>query len=600
MQTTHAKNGRALVATVVAALAAAVAVVMSCTSTPAPVGLAQGCSINSDCQGSLVCAFGRCHVACVTSKDCSGGGTCVLPGVCQLPSETKCTETLPCVSGLTCVDDKCLASCGTDGGGSTAGLCVADQVCTTEHGQQVCVTIDAGAPDSGHDAGHTADAHVDGGAGDATLHDGAAPREAAVDSGTDSPVSNDSGSHDAGHDASQPEDAGCVLLEAGSGPLGYTPSNFDPLQLVGLDGGSIPLDAASDGSIDWTASSHVNVVVNASCNANQTNLAACIGVPPVTITLSGMNTGAACYPNCVADLYVMNSLKIETGVSLSAWEANGRATNPIILAVRTVVQIDGTLSVASMNGGPGPGGFPWSGNSTNLTGPGGGGSGNYLGTFPFSSPSGGGFCGRGGEGAIFADGGSFTPEGPAYGSPTIQPLQAGSAGGYLTSGLTPGGSGGGLQISAGQSITVGAQGIVNASGSGQCGGGGSGGALLLEAPTILVEGVLAANGGSGGGAIPSATCSLGASGTPNATPAPGAQKGGAFGGVGSAGAMINGGAGKLADAGTMYYAAGGGGAGWIRINTARPCSFASTLDSGTTFISPPLNSGCASLGTINQ
>ena len=154
----------------VALAAAGLAAAASCTSTPPPVGLAEGCAINSDCEGSLVCAFGRCHVACVTSKDCSGGATCVVPGVCQLPAEVKCSAQLPCVAGLICSGDRCLSSCAVEAGASSAvlppGTGYLDQA-----GQQVCVTVNSGTLDSGtRDGGHPSD----GGTRDGSTRDGAA------------------------------------------------------------------------------------------------------------------------------------------------------------------------------------------------------------------------------------------------------------------------------------------------------------------------------------------------------------------------------------------------------------------------------------------
>jgi hypothetical protein len=197
----------------------------------------------------------------------------------------------------------------------------------------------------------------------------------------------------------------------------------------------------------------------------------------------------------------MNSLTIVSGASLVVSESNTGLSNPAIFAVRTAVQIEGTLSVAGNGSGPGPGGYPIT--TLNqvgvlLTGPGGGGSGGVPGSFRYSSPSGGGFCGTGGEGALLMPG-TPTPRGGPYGSATLLPLQAGSSGGVWSDTVaTPGGAGGGLQISAGGGIFVSSTGVVNAGGGGGAGGGGSGGSLLLEGPTIVVEGVLAANGGGGG------------------------------------------------------------------------------------------------------
>jgi hypothetical protein len=104
------------------------------------------------------------------------------------------------------------------------------------------------------------------------------------------------------------------------------------------------------------------------------------------------------------------------------------------------------------------------------------------------------------------------------------------------------------------------------SGGAHAGGGGAGGALLLESPTITIQGIVAANGASGGNQPLPIAGEYGYPGTPNATAATNPIAGG---GSGSAGPTINGGNGALlnADAGIMGTPSGGGGAGWIRLNT---------------------------------
>jgi hypothetical protein len=200
-------------------LAAPVIAIVSCSGgTPAPVGLAQGCTINSDCEGDLVCVFGLCHVACVTSKDCNGEA-CILPGVCQLPAETKCSATLPCVSGLACVGDTCLATCSSSMSSATAvaedGICLVDQACVDVAGIYVCKPV---ATDAGSDSARgSRDA-----AAEATMRqphdsgrDSTVPREAAVDAGRDAerdrsapPDARRDGEKDAAHDRTVPPDAG--------------------------------------------------------------------------------------------------------------------------------------------------------------------------------------------------------------------------------------------------------------------------------------------------------------------------------------------------------------------------------------------------------
>jgi hypothetical protein len=149
-------------------------------------------------------------------------------------------------------------------------------------------------------------------------------------------------------------------------------------------------------------------------------------------------------------------------------------------------------------------------------------------------------------------------------------------------------SGGALQISAGLSITIGNNGVINASGGCNAGGGGAGGAVLLEAPTITVQGVVAANGASGGNQPTPAAGEYGHPGNPNDQPATDEVGGG----PGSAGATVNGGAGMTtSDAGTP---AGGGGAGWIRFNTG--CLTVAPSAIVSPYLSPKTT--CATVGTL--
>jgi hypothetical protein len=87
------------------------------------------CTVDSDCNGSLVCKLGRCHAPCSTSKDCPNGGTCVKvddDAICRLPQETRCSYNSECTPPLVCgVDAKCRSECVTDRD------CVSGQKCTS-------------------------------------------------------------------------------------------------------------------------------------------------------------------------------------------------------------------------------------------------------------------------------------------------------------------------------------------------------------------------------------------------------------------------------------------------------------------------------------
>lgn len=197
-------------------------------------------------------------------------------------------------------------------------------------------------------------------------------------------------------------------------------------------------------------------------------------------------------------------------------------------------------------------------------------SGGASGALGSEGGGGGGFGGRGGDGAGGIAGGE------THGSAALIPLVGGSRGG---DGGGDGGAGGdAYQISALGTITVAADGYLEAGGSGgdSGGGGGGGGAILLEAPVVVVDGPIAANGGGGGGCG-----SSGAYPTASSMPATG---GGGCGGDGAAGEVVTGGAGI--DGG------GGGGAGRIRINTE-----SGSVDGAGT-ISPDASTGLYTRGTL--
>ena len=97
---------RRFVAVALMGMALAFAIAMqSCSSDPSKVGIAEGCSLNSDCNGSLVCVFSRCHAQCAETRDCPTGQRCIATDngkVCQLPEDNKCSVDTPCTGGLLC------------------------------------------------------------------------------------------------------------------------------------------------------------------------------------------------------------------------------------------------------------------------------------------------------------------------------------------------------------------------------------------------------------------------------------------------------------------------------------------------------------------
>lgn len=88
--------------------------------------VAQGCSLSSECQSPLVCAFAKCSRACKASRDCAAGERCVQTEkasyICQ---KQGCARDSDCFGKQVCASDaKCHDEC------MTAKDCLADQVCS--------------------------------------------------------------------------------------------------------------------------------------------------------------------------------------------------------------------------------------------------------------------------------------------------------------------------------------------------------------------------------------------------------------------------------------------------------------------------------------
>jgi hypothetical protein len=101
--------------------------------------LSASCTLNSDCEDPLVCAFGRCHVECAATRDCPRDSRCVRSGeegvfVCQLTDEVTCEEPSDCLDDQVCaVDGKCRDECGSGSDCAREQACVAEvNVCADE------------------------------------------------------------------------------------------------------------------------------------------------------------------------------------------------------------------------------------------------------------------------------------------------------------------------------------------------------------------------------------------------------------------------------------------------------------------------------------
>src|SRR5262245_10632938 len=91
--------------------------------------LSEGCTLNSDCNSPLVCAFQRCHAQCQATRDCPKGQRCIQADrpfrVCQLSSEKTCKYNSECPERQVCaVDGQCRDQCKADRD------CVPEEVCT--------------------------------------------------------------------------------------------------------------------------------------------------------------------------------------------------------------------------------------------------------------------------------------------------------------------------------------------------------------------------------------------------------------------------------------------------------------------------------------
>jgi hypothetical protein len=179
--------------------------------------------------------------------------------------------------------------------------------------------------------------------------------------------------------------------------------------------------------------------------------------------------------------------------------------NPVALVSTTDVAVGGVIDARGtcIGTAAGPGGGLGGERAAPGIGTGAGAAGRGI-HDDSSGGSGGGHAapgGRGGAGAVQVG----TPAGAVYLMPKLTGGSGGGGGGGTASGVG-GGGGGAIQLVARRMVTI--SGGVNAGGCGgklgvddAAGGGGSGGTILIEAPTIALQGtaILAANGGAGGG-----------------------------------------------------------------------------------------------------
>lgn len=389
--------------------------------------------------------------------------------------------------------------------------------------------------------GENISARPDGGSSDAQVSSAVPDAGAELDAG---PNADGGGAVDAGSD-------GGSLAS-----FGFTPSNLSSSQLT-------PPPALD-----------LRIATPCTFTSNETGSLSCSG--------GGNHTGEFSYSALDGSEGVrlgvlrVRSLQVDMAGSLTV-----RGPLPLVIVANNGIRVFGRISAAAQKASAYGGGFPVS----TSRGPGQGPGAGQLGVMgQFLPSSGAGHCGRGGRGAA-PSGATGVEGGASYGQASLIPLLGGSSGG---GGGEAGAGGGALQLVSALEIVIGSTGVIDAGGGGarnQSSGGGAGGALLLEAPSVSLQGTLAANGGAGSAAV-------GGAGGQDALASAVAAQGelGTLGGQGSAGDGPNGGDGMFMTSNNAL--GGGGGAGRIRINST---SGAAAL-TGT--LSPSLASSCATQGAL--
>ena len=203
----------------VGALGVLVAIMMlggACTSDDEPKKeLADGCVLDSECAGELVCFFGHCHSECAESSDCSDDARCVKVdddvSVCQLPDEVECKKSSDCPDPLVCGDDnECRNECEEDDDCAEGQKCSEQKVCAEpeEVDEKGDLIFGAGGASPGSGKG-------EGGAGGST----------GGDTSTDEGGAGPSSSGDNGGAGGAPATGGSSQSEGGSPATGGSTSS---------------------------------------------------------------------------------------------------------------------------------------------------------------------------------------------------------------------------------------------------------------------------------------------------------------------------------------------------------------------------------------
>ncbi|MBE7449564.1 MAG: hypothetical protein HS111_11905 [Kofleriaceae bacterium] len=354
----------------------------------------------------------------------------------------------------------------------------------------------------------------------------------------------------------------------------------------GVDGGADDAATTGDGAIaddiahvraedEYVGTASLTVTVDVLLDTSA--LTATPGPLPAGVFVAAPQDGGG------PELAILRGLDVAIAPGVTVKVVGSR---PLVVLARTIV-IEGTIDASADGVTPGPG----TGDLGSDLGV--GGSGRLVDTSD-SGGGGGGFGtvgGRGGASCSVAGGAG----GAAHGTPALVTLRGGARGGAASSPpgcptIPGGGAGGALQLYAATAIRLGASGVIHAGGgggrgapapggTGTCGGnlhagagGGSGGALYLQAPVVVNDGLLAANGGGGGsGAGLQGAGMAGADGQPALGAAPGGDPAGPTSGRGGAGGVLTGPGQPAPDLSSNGNGGGGGGGvGRIVIRTRDP------------------------------
>ncbi|MDF3070323.1 MAG: hypothetical protein K0R38_5924 [Polyangiaceae bacterium] len=213
--------------------------------------LAQGCSINSDCAGDLVCVFERCHNACNADEDCLAPLRCVRgveggTNVCQLEDEIGCDRDKDCPGEQVCgVDEECRDSCRED------DECIAGQICAAS---DECASTGPGKDELDENGNILVESVGSGGSAGAPAVGGTSGTGGSAANGGDGPSGGTGGTLGvAGEGAGEPSgSAGEASAGAGPGPVGDYVETSDGVEVVENDDREHALPASARSSLFFT------------------------------------------------------------------------------------------------------------------------------------------------------------------------------------------------------------------------------------------------------------------------------------------------------------------------------------------------------------